>query len=190
MSQFWQKIKDFFLGVKSVPVVPIVEPAKPKPVENDGEVFKPSSYKELYRNYGDPETRSFESDYIAFCETPMEMKCFPLRDGKRGFRCHKLLVKKFQSVFNELVAIGVDQLIKTYDGCWVVRKITGSSSGNLSLHSWGIAIDLNADLGNSFGDSTPAMDKRVVAVFKKHGFFWGGDYHGNKDGMHFEYYSR
>lgn len=65
--------------------------------------------------------------------------------------------------------------------------IAGSS--NMSLHSYAIAIDLNYE-GNELGDSTPAMDRNVVKIFKKHGFFWGGDYRGRKDGMHFEWYDR
>ena len=27
----------------------------------------------------------------------------------------------------------------------------------------------------------------VVALWKAHGFLWGGDYAGNKDAMHFEF---
>lgn len=167
---------------------PVIAP----PVIYPGDVVipKPSSYAELYRNFGDPELPSFEGKWMTFCEVPVYLKCFPLRDGHRGFFCHKFLVKKFQSVFQEIVDQKLGPLLETFDGCWNVRKITGSSSGNLSLHSWGIAIDLNADSGNSFGDSTPSMDKRIVAIFKKHGFFWGGDYTGNKDGMHFEWFDR
>lgn len=112
----------------------------------------------------------------------------PLVDGRRGFYCHKLLVRQFQKCFAEILAADLwDDEFYSWEGCYNLRNISGSS--NLSLHSWAIAIDFNYK-GNELGDSTPAMDKRIVAIFKKNGFFWGGDYRGRKDGMHFEWYSR
>ncbi len=53
----------------------------------------------------------------------------------------------------------------------------------LSLHSWGIAVDLNVP-GNQRG-TVGEMDRRVVAIFKKWGFAWGGDWNYT-DPMHFE----
>jgi hypothetical protein len=53
----------------------------------------------------------------------------------------------------------------------------------LSLHSWGIAVDLNVP-GNQRG-TVGEMDRTVVAIFKKWGFAWGGDWNYT-DPMHFE----
>ena len=129
----------------------------------------------------------WESENLKFCEIPDSFTAFPLKNGKRGFICHKKVIPAFQLVFNEIAASGLSSLIYSFDGCYNPRKITGGTA--LRFHAYGIAIDINYE-GNTYGDSTPSMDKRIVAIFKKYNFDWGGDYSGNKDGMHFEYFKR
>jgi hypothetical protein len=70
-----------------------------------------------------------------------------------------------------------------YGGCYVPRFIANDPSKGLSLHSWGMAVDLNVP-GNQRG-TVGQMDRRVVAIFKKWGFAWGGDWNYT-DPMHFE----
>ncbi|MDZ7576060.1 MAG: M15 family metallopeptidase [Pseudotabrizicola sp.] len=74
------------------------------------------------------------------------------------------------------------------------RQIAGTS--RMSTHSYGIAFDLNADLGGYWrwskrpeGNAGPYLNRipqDVVQVFERHGFIWGGKWH-HFDGMHFEY---
>lgn len=76
--------------------------------------------------------------------------------------------------------------------CW--WPIAGT--GRLSLHSFGIAVDLGgprADYrlwGARANDGRFAWRSRIhweiVEVFKRHGFIWGGKWH-HYDTMHFEY---
>jgi D-alanyl-D-alanine carboxypeptidase len=47
-----------------------------------------------------------------------------------------------------------------------------------------VAIDMNT-LSNCQG-CVPRMDCRVVRIFRKHGFAWGGNFR-RPDGMHFEW---
>ena len=54
---------------------------------------------------------------------------------------------------------------------------------SLSLHSWGIAIDVNPKT-NALG-KTPTLSPAFVACFKETGFDWGGDWK-RRDGMHFQ----
>lgn len=70
--------------------------------------------------------------------------------------------------------------------CRPIKRPDGADSDVPSNHSWGLAIDLNS-AENVFGGSTHTMPARVVAMFKKYGFGWGGDYPGLKDWMHLEY---
>lgn len=150
---------------------------------------KPKSYDDVYRIFGNPRESGWARNNLAFCKVDDRFKEMPYVDGKgRGFYCHKLLVGQFQKCFQEIIDQGLwDDEFYSWEGCYNLRNIAGST--NLSLHSWAIAIDFNYT-GNEYGDSTPSMDKKIVAIFKKHGFFWGGDYRGKKDGMHFEWYSR
>jgi len=68
-------------------------------------------------------------------------------------------------------------------------KVGGSGQ---SLHSWGIAIDINPgrnpyQLGN-WGAPQTDIPQPIIDIFKKHGFAWGGDWPGERDSMHFEWY--
>jgi hypothetical protein len=103
----------------------------------------------------------------------------------RWFACHKLVAEVMQSAFDEIHRKDLWHLLKTWDGCYNKRKKTGTST-KWSTHSWGIAVDLNAAT-NGFG-RVPTMDQRIVAIFKDHGFIWGGDW-SRPDGMHFQYAS-
>jgi hypothetical protein len=53
----------------------------------------------------------------------------------------------------------------------------------MSLHSWGLAIDINAAT-NRFGGK-PTMSAELVKCFTDAGFDWGGVW-SNPDGMHFQ----
>ena len=68
-----------------------------------------------------------------------------------------------------------------YAGCYYPRFIAGTTT--LSNHSFGLALDLNVP-GNQRG-TVGEMDRGVVAIFKKWGFAWGGDWRYT-DPMHFE----
>ncbi len=71
--------------------------------------------------------------------------------------------------------------------CWgfACRSIRGSRTP--SNHSWGLAVDLNS-LKNPMGSRLVTdMPDWMPALWKGHGFRWGGDYRGRKDAMHFEY---
>ena len=78
-------------------------------------------------------------------------------------------------------------LIKTMDGTFVTRHVNWNPSKGLSNHSWGTAIDINAD--NHFRYVNPAQepnDPNVILwekAFKPAGFSWGNSY---SDSMHYE----
>jgi len=74
------------------------------------------------------------------------------------------------------------------------RRIAGTD--RLSTHSFGIAVDLNTELGGywrwglrpdgSLSPWTNRFPEPLVRAFERHGFIWGGKWH-HYDGMHFEY---
>lgn len=110
-------------------------------------------------------------------------------------RCHKKVAQAFLNVFNEILAVyGKDKIheleIDDYGGCFNYRLMRGSNS-KLSMHSWGTAIDLNANRNTLKENHTTARFARpeykaMIDIFYKHGFVSLGrekDY----DWMHFQY---
>lgn len=99
--------------------------------------------------------------------------------------CHRVMLPQLRGAMQELIDRGLAGLIRPeqYGGCWVPRFIANDPSRGLSLHSWGIALDLNVptNLRGTRGD----MDPRVVAVMESWGFAWGGTW-SDPDPMHFE----
>lgn len=70
-----------------------------------------------------------------------------------------------------------------YGGIYNPRFIDGDPAKGLSLHSWGMAIDL--DVAENQRGTPGLIDRGVVAILKQWGFAWGGDWHYT-DPMHVE----
>jgi hypothetical protein len=70
-----------------------------------------------------------------------------------------------------------------YGGCYVPRFIGRDPRRGLSFHAFGLAVDLNVE-GNYYG-TRGNMDPRVVEIFEKWGFEWGGRW-STPDPMHFQ----
>jgi D-alanyl-D-alanine carboxypeptidase len=106
--------------------------------------------------------------------------------------CHRVIVPYLQAAFTEIAAAGLAGAIDTantnrYGGCYGPREVRasgGTTGGNLSRHTWAMALDANTATNPMGG--TPTMDCRVVRIFRKHGFAWGGNFL-TPDGMHFEW---
>jgi D-alanyl-D-alanine carboxypeptidase-like protein len=101
-----------------------------------------------------------------------------------SIKCHRRFVPLVRGAMRELVRQGLEELVRSYDGCYAARHTLGVPSASLSHHSWGIAIDINAG-DNPFG-SEPTQDKRLVEVMERWGMIWGGRFIV-PDGHHFEY---
>ncbi|MDQ4145846.1 MAG: M15 family metallopeptidase [Actinomycetota bacterium] len=99
--------------------------------------------------------------------------------------CHRLLIPQFQAAMNEIVEADLAELIRPddYGGCYVPRFIDRDPSLPLSMHAFGLAFDINVstNLLGTKGD----LDPRVVEIFEKWGFAWGGRW-DRPDPMHFE----
>ena len=99
--------------------------------------------------------------------------------------CHRLMVDQLAGALGEIEARGWGDLIdpSQYGGCWVPRHIDFNPAKPLSMHGWGLAADFNVST-NGLG-MKPQLDPRVVEVFDRWGFVWGGRW-SRPDGMHFE----
>lgn len=124
--------------------------------------------------YGDPRTEAA----MAVLTVPSD-----LRIGAVPARvyCNRDLVQPLLRAFENLRDANLADEIRTWDGCFNIRSKRVNQS--LSLHSWGLAIDINASW-NQLG-KTPTMPANVVLCFLEAGFEWGGTW-AVPDGMHFQ----
>ena len=127
------------------------------------------------KKYGEP---SPSNKFLTLWDVPTELEIGVI--PKRIY-CNKDLVEPLKKAFKALIDTGHVKELKTWDGCFNIRKKRGLSS--MSLHSWGIAIDVNA-FENQL-NQTPKLSPGFVKCFTDAGFDWGGVWK-RKDGMHFQ----
>jgi hypothetical protein len=130
--------------------------------------------KDCLKKYGDP---SHEHNMFMW-DVPAELEIGHI--PKRIY-CNRDLSGPLSQAFRNLIDRGIVGQLKTWDGCFNIRKKRGGATS--SLHSWGIAIDVNA-AWNGFG-KTPTMSPEMVKCFTDAGFDWGGTWK-KPDGMHFQ----
>ncbi len=101
--------------------------------------------------------------------------------------CNRYLFPQLRHALGGIARAGLARLIHTndYGGCFAPRVIPGDVGQAIAHHTWGTAIDINVSQ-NPWG-GTPHQDPRVVAIFQRWGFTWGGNWMF-PDGMHFEFY--
>lgn len=133
---------------------------------------------QCYKKYGDPTLPSTQSKWFTIWDVPADLEIGFI--PKRVY-CNKDLIKPLEQAFRNLIRTGHYKEIKTWDGCWNIRKMRGLKS--MSLHSWAIAIDINA-FENGLNQE-PKLSPGFVKCFMDAGFDWGGVWQ-RKDGMHFQ----
>lgn len=142
----------------------------------------PSGLDQIVATFGSLDDPNFQANNIVLFNLPYPLSYAGTPVARA--RAHKLVVPVFQAVFSEINNAGLSKLATDYSGIYAARPIRGYAS-HPSTHSWGIAIDLDA-ASNQMG-TVGDMDPQIIAIFKKYGFFWGGDFHSRKDPMHFQY---
>lgn len=126
--------------------------------------------------YGQPEKESS----MVLWDIPAELEIGVI---PRRLYCNKDIIEPLSKAFKELIETGKISELKTFDGCFNIRYQRGSRTA-ASLHSWGIAIDVNA-AWNGLGKE-PQLSPEFVKCFTDNGFDWGGNFKSRKDGMHFQ----
>ena len=99
--------------------------------------------------------------------------------------CHRLVFPQLAAALAEIQQEGLASRIHRgdYGGCYVPRFIDRDPRRGLSMHAFGLALDLN--VSENYLGTRGHMDPRVVAIFEKWGFGWGGRW-SRPDPMHFE----
>lgn len=132
--------------------------------------------QQALKKYGPP---SQDNKNLVLWDVPSELEIGVI--PKRIY-CNKDLVAPLTQAFKNLIATGCVNELKTWDGCFNIRKKRGANS--MSLHSWAIAIDINAFENQMY--QTPKLSSGVVKCFTDAGFEWGGNWDKKIDGMHFQ----
>lgn len=107
---------------------------------------------------------------------------------------HKKLTTEITAVFEDMAKMH----FPIDPGCtagysW---RVMASNSNKLSYHSYGCVVDVNWEHNGAAYTGWPykpgkdklAVTEKVVTIWKKHGFYWGGDWSASYfDPMHFTY---
>lgn len=141
--------------------------------------------------YGDFHAKGWASANLVHITPPFQM--FYDKHPIPSILVHRRVAAAMMAAFTEIWdKCGHEQArvnsagASDYGGCFNIRNIAGSN--NWSNHSWACAIDLSPGT-NGFNMHT-TLSTVVIDAFKRQGALWGGDYHGRKDPMHFEFVSR
>jgi len=125
--------------------------------------------------YGEP---SAGNKWLVLFDVPTELEIGVI---PKKIYCNKDLIQPLTQAFKNLIERSLVSELKTWDGCFNIRKKRGLNS--MSLHSWAIAVDVNA-FENGLGKE-PKLSPEFVKCFTDAGFDWGGTWK-RKDGMHFQ----
>lgn len=104
---------------------------------------------------------------------------------------HQALAEEVLAIFEEMQETG----FKIHQLAGYGWRMMASGTGNLSHHSYGVAIDINWDENPAvyWGYSPDPNNEyyitpEIVNIWKAHGFYWGGDWSAAYyDPMHFSY---
>jgi hypothetical protein len=125
--------------------------------------------------YGDP----IHQTSMVRWEVPQEIRYGAVIP--KSIYCNRDMIQPLTRAFSLLITTGYIDELKTWDGCFNIRKMRGLDT--MSLHSWGIAVDVNAAT-NPLG-AEPTLSPGFVKCWTDAGFDWGGTWK-RKDGMHFQ----
>jgi hypothetical protein len=151
------------------------------------EVEWPMFQSELTQLFGRPSKVAGQNPWLKFIDLSYYVDALKTCRGLRtsrgvGFWGHELLQTELPRVFETLIARNLIIGLKTFDGCWNVRPMSGSSK-SLSVHSWGLALDFNA-AQNPYGGKITFSDEMIIAWADcgwESGAIWN-----TPDGMHFQ----
>ena len=163
--------------------------------ECDGAWHRPRGFQQILDRFGNIYD-FFDSegcfDEGSWCAEMMTLTALPfpvalsLDHSRQVFkvRCHRKLAGLIPAVFDAVRQEGLDSEIFTVGDVYNFRS--KRSSGKLSMHCWGIALDINPET-NILG-TRGCMPDELVRLFGKFGFQWGGSLCGRlRDPMHFQF---
>lgn len=128
---------------------------------------------------GRPRER-WERSALTSISLPFPMRlCYDPTRTVRRLTCHRAVARDLVQILAEILAHYGDAAavqaagMDLFAGCY--RFGTNALGDRLSMHSYGIAIDLSPD-----------VTEDVVAIFERHGWTWGGRFDRLHESNHFQ----
>ncbi len=154
----------------------------------------PRDYPEVIAFYGDPKFDPRRGSIDATWERANMVMIHALAPCVPRLYVHRLIVEPLQRAMATSLMTGWEPRTM---GCFSPRLKRGSKSPQVSLHTFGIAIDIDADANRLIVDCPPSDARRftpgartipdeVVTAFAAEGFAWGGAFLSRFDPMHFQ----
>ena len=131
----------------------------------------------LFTRYDDPRTPGWEGKWLTNWHVQQLHPWFP----EEHIRIHKHFWPMLHDAFTELERLGLQFEIKTFHQGHKLLHLADSPV--LSVHSWGAAIDLNAE-ENRMG-TVGAWSDGFIKVMVRNGIYCGQTWTGSMEPMHF-----
>lgn len=155
----------------------------------------------LYDGNGVPKTSTENEKYLETFE--VEYLDASGQEKTMNLTMHKKLKTEIQAIFREMKSVNFKLEWESGGGSIRGWGTDGGYTGNFSesAHCYGHAVDINVNAnpcigtcGHVGGTYAPGVDpfsvtEEIVNIWKKHGFYWGGDWTSLKDYMHFSYFN-
>lgn len=149
--------------------------------------------KDFIAKYGVPTQDG--KGYLTSVKLPFPMRiAWDKNTSVNSIRCHKDIAIPLTNVFNDILKqYGLENVkklgIDLFGGCFNYRNMRGGN--DWSVHSWGLAIDLDPERNLLKETSKTARFARIeykpmIDIFYKHGFISLGR-EKNYDWMHFQW---
>jgi hypothetical protein len=150
--------------------------------------------------YGDPDAngdglpdRQWEATNLTLIKPPYRLVlAWNVDQSVSVIRCHKKVAESLAAVLDAIGRhYGSQSAIEAarlhlYGGAYMFRLMRGAHQ--LSIHSWGAAIDLDPArnaFGRKWDDAAGMMPHAVQDIFAAEGWVWGGRW-STPDAMHFQ----
>lgn len=183
--------------INTIPTPPVTQPT---PVEKPTEttpVAPPKYFKDVTARYGTPynaETQqqdetiknAWEQKWMTLWRSDTFEKTtgvkWPANAPFKRIYCNRDLIPYLDKAFKTLIDRDLFKELKTFDGCWNIRAIRGTTD-KWSMHSFGVAIDINASENQLGGPQT--FSNEFIKAWVDSGWTAGANFK-RIDPMHFQ----
>lgn len=140
-----------------------------------------------------PSTRAYWADLLGDKPEAIEPKLTRVEFLGRSFKVNQYVAPYLLEANRRLADAGVSYRAESGGGyhfrrTWGRPAETETTTEELSLHSWGVAIDINPGQNPPHSDGSTNVPPEMVSIMRDCGWAWGGNWRGDQyDPMHFQF---